>query len=202
MDMATLSRLVDDHAPRIVTPLGNDVLLRRAIPHADTLAADWGDTVTLPGGVALHFDPCHHWGARSLRDRRMTLWCAFTIETPHLKLHHIGDTGFHDGINFVAAARRHGSLDCAILPIGAYEPRWFMRFQHMNPQEAVEGFRLLGARRAIGHHWGTFQLTDEPLTQPRERLLAALDAAGIARDRFEPGHPGQVFTIGRIAPRG
>ena len=195
MDMATLRRLVAGHDPQIITPLGNDVLLRRAIPQARTVTGDWGDTTVLMADTAIHFDPCHHWGARSLRDRRSTLWCAFTVETPHLKLHHVGDTGFHDGINFRAVGERHGGFDLAILPIGAYEPRWFMKFQHINPHEAVEGMRLLGARRAIGHHWGTFQLTDEPVDEPKEKLAEALAAAQIPPEAFEAAHPGQVFTL-------
>ena len=195
MDMATLKRLVAGHDPQIITPLGNDAMVRKAIPDAQTVTGDWGSRVTLAGDTVIHFDPCHHWGARSLRDRRMTLWCAFTVETPRFKLHHVGDTGFHDGINFRAAAEKHGGFDLAILPIGAYEPRWFMKFQHIDPCEAVEGMQLLKAKRAIGHHWGTFQLTDEPVDEPKEKLAVALAEAGIAAEAFEAAHPGQVFTL-------
>lgn len=195
MDVTTLSRLVAGHDPLIITPLGNDKLLHQSVRAARTAVADWGETVTLPANTAIHFDPCHHWGARSLNDRRMTLWCAFTIETPSLRIHHVGDTGFHEGINFRKAAERHGDFDLAILPIGAYEPRWFMRYQHINPDEAVEAFRLLGARRAIGHHWGTFQLTDEPVSEPAERLASALAAGSIDPGRFIAGRPGQVWLL-------
>lgn len=195
MDVTTLGRLVAAHDPLIITPLGNDRLLHQSVRAAHTSAADWGETVTLPGNTAIHFDPCHHWGARSLNDRRMTLWCAFTIETPQRKIHHIGDTGFHDGINFRKAYERHGAFDLAILPIGAYEPRWFMRYQHMDPHEAVEGFSLLNAAAAIGHHWGTFQLTDEPVSEPREKLQQALAEKAIVPERFLAGHPGQVFSF-------
>ncbi len=129
-----------------------------------------------------------------MRDRRMTLWCAFTIETPHTKIYHIGDTGFHDGINFKKARDLHGGFDLAILPIGAYEPRWFMKGQHMNPEEAVLAFRLLSAKSAIGHHWGTFQLTDEPITEPEEKLKKALSESAIDMTRFYASRPGQVWT--------
>ena len=202
LDLATLAWLVGRDDPLIVTPLGNDAIVRRKIPKARFAIGDWSDIVEIGDQARIHFEPVHHWSARGVRDRRMALWAGFVVETPDSKILHIGDTGFHEGRNFVAAAEKHEGFRLAILPIGAYEPRWFMKSQHMNPDEAVKALGLANAAHAVGHHWGTFQLTDEPLTQPRERLLAALDAAGIARDRFEPGHPGQVFTIGRIAPRG
>ncbi len=194
LDIKCLKRLVAAHNPKILTPLGNDVLVGKSVPQADIVAADWGDTRQLPNGTVIHFEPCHHWGARSMSDRRMTLWCAFTIETPHAKIHHIGDTGFHRGINFRKSAEKHGAFDIAILPIGAYEPRWFMQHQHMNPDEAVETFKLLNAKAAIGHHWGTFQLTDEPLEEPAEKLQIALAKAGIHPEAFIASRPGQVWS--------
>jgi len=124
----------------------------------------------------------------------MTFWCAFTLETPSAKIHHIGDTGFHDGINFKKAAETHGGFDLAILPIGAYAPRWFMKGQHMNPAEAVEGFKLLNAKAAIGHHWGTFQLTDEPIEEPEEKLHEALAEHGLGQQTFYASRPGQVWN--------
>ncbi len=194
LDIATLERLVTRDDPQILTPLGNDTIILNAIPAARTVAADWGEVRQLAKSTKIHFDPCHHWGARGMRDRHMALWCAFTIETAGVKIHHVGDTGFHDGINFTRARDTHGSFDVAILPIGAYEPRWFMKGQHMNPQEAVESFKLLNARSAIGHHWGTFQLTDEPIEEPREQLAEALAAGSIDPQNFIASLPGQVWT--------
>ena len=124
----------------------------------------------------------------------MTLWCAFTIETPVRKIHHIGDTGFHSGINFRKAREKHDAFDVAILPIGAYAPRWFMKSQHMNPAEAVEAFRLLNARKAIGHHWGTFQLTDEPIDEPASLLEAALIENSVPQKDFYASKPGQIWS--------
>lgn len=194
MDMATLARLQARHAPHFVTPLGNDAILRPALGNARITTTDWGDTLT-HGRLALACEPCHHWSARGMRDRRHALWAAYAISGPSGTAYHVGDTGFHDGINYRAAAARHTAIDVATLPIGAYEPRWFMQGQHQNPQEAVEGFRLLGARRAIGHHWGTVQLTDEAVDAPRLALAAALDAAGVAHERFSAALPGDVFRI-------
>lgn len=104
-----------------------------------------------------------------------------------------GDTGFDCGRPFRRIADRHGAVKLALLPIGAYEPRWFMADQHMNPAEAVEGFQLLGAHQALGYHWGTFQLTDESVGQPRLELRAALTKAGIDPARFVAAEPGQVW---------
>jgi L-ascorbate metabolism protein UlaG (beta-lactamase superfamily) len=97
---------------------------------------------------------------------------------------------------------RFGPLRAAILPVGAYEPRWFMKDQHQNPEEAIEGFLLSGADHALGHHWGTFQLTDEPREEPPRLLAAAARAMGFAPDRFVAGEPGDAYDIRRSSPRG
>ncbi|QRM53534.1 MBL fold metallo-hydrolase [Sinorhizobium sp. BG8] len=195
MDLATLGRLSAEHAPMIITPLGNDRIIRRAIPAADVTATDWGNTTEISQDVFVHTEPCHHWSARGTRDRRMALWAAFVISTPAGKIYHIGDTGFHEGHNYRAVSARHGPFRLANLPFGAYEPRWFMSGQHQNPAEAVEGMRLCGADHVAGHHWGTFQLTDEAIDEPVAALNEALETAEIDRARFRPLQPGEVFDV-------
>jgi L-ascorbate metabolism protein UlaG (beta-lactamase superfamily) len=194
MDMATLARLWQRDRPKIVTPLGNDAIMRLAIPGIEAAAVDWGDIVDL-GGIPVHAVPTQHWSARGTRDRRHALWASFVLETPAGKIYAIGDTGFGDGGTFRRIAERHPGLRLALLPIGAYEPRWFMQGQHMNPADAVEALRLSGAEMALGHHWGTFQLTTEPHEQPLADLEAALERAAMPHDRFRPMRPGQVFEI-------
>lgn len=125
----------------------------------------------------------------------MALWAAFLLDTPAGKIVHIGDTGFDSGKPYRNLHTRHGAPRLAILPVGAYEPRWFMRDQHQDPHEAVEGFTLLGASHAIGHHWGTFQLTDEARNAPLDALQAALAAKGIPPDRFRALHAGEAWAI-------
>lgn len=195
LDLATLKTLHRHHKPLILTPLGNDTIIRKAVPEARFEVTDWGDETRLAQDVSIHTEPCHHWSARGSADRRMALWAAFVIETPHGKIYHVGDTGFHDGINYRAAAEKHKQFRLAILPIGAYEPRWFMKTQHQNPEEAVSGMQLANAAHAVGHHWGTFRLTNEAIDTPPNALMQALGRAGIDASRFRPLRPGDHFDV-------
>jgi L-ascorbate metabolism protein UlaG (beta-lactamase superfamily) len=195
MDVATLGRLKTTHDPRVLTPLGNDAIVRKSVPDIRISAHDWEDRIDAGNGVTIHVEPAHHWSARGAGDRRMALWSAFTIATPGGNIYFAGDTGFHQGRNYAAARAKHGGFRFAILPIGAYEPRWFMEPQHQNPDHAVDGFALLGADHAGGMHWGTFQLTNEPVEEPRDLLHAALDRASIPRDRFRAMQPGEVWDV-------
>jgi L-ascorbate metabolism protein UlaG (beta-lactamase superfamily) len=195
LDAATLSRLAAAHRPRVITPLGNDAIMR---DHDRTIAAeacDWGDRVEIGAGVRVTFVPTQHWSARNLSDRNMSLWASFVIEAPAGRIYHVADSGYGDGRNFRAAREHHGPLRLAILPIGAYEPRWFMRDQHMNPAESVQAFIDCGAEHALGHHYGTFQLTDEAIDAPLNALAEALRVAGISEERFRISRPGQVWEL-------
>ena len=194
LDIGTLRRLWQRDRPKIVTPLGNDTIMRAEIPDLEAMAVDWGDDVDL-GGVGVHAVPTQHWSARGTRDRRHALWASFVLDTPAGKIYAIGDTGFGDGSTFRHVAERHPGVRLALMPIGAYEPRWFMQGQHMNPADAVEALRLCGADMALGHHWGTFQLTTEPHDRPLADLGAALAQAGVPADRFRAMRPGQVVEI-------
>ncbi|TPN32763.1 hypothetical protein FKO01_13870 [Mesorhizobium sp. B2-3-3] len=195
LDLATLKRLKEKHDPLVMTPLGNDTIINAAVPGMRLTAHDWGDRVAVGDGIAIHVEPAHHWSARGARDRRMALWAGFVVETPGGKIYFAGDTGFHEGINYRLIAGKHGGFRFAILPIGAYEPRWFMAPQHQNPEEAVQGMLLCNAALAAGCHWGTFQLTDEPFDEPVRKLAEALDDQGIAPERFRALRPGEVWDV-------
>ncbi len=191
LDTETLARLHQKFAPRMVVPLGNDTIIRSAVPEARVSAHDWGETVAF-GDVTVHLEPMAHWSARSLFDRNHALWAAFVLKAPGGQVYFVGDTGFADGATFRHVGTRHPGLDTAILPIGAYEPRWFMRDQHMNPEEAVKAFELSGARQAIAHHWGTFQLTNEAIEDPLQALERALSVTGMDAARVLVLRPGQA----------
>lgn len=195
MDLRCLSRLARTHAPRVLTPLGNDAIMRRFDRAIDAEAHDWGARIVLSGAISVHLEPAYHWSARGISDRRMALWCAFVIETPDGVIYHIADTGWGTGALFSAVREKHGAPRLAILPIGAYEPRWFMQPQHVDPHEAVRIFELTAARQALAHHWGTFQLTDEAIDEPPRQLGLALRAAGIDPGRFRVLRPGEVFDV-------
>lgn len=193
LDLPTLRDLTARHAAPVIVPLGNDTLLRDAVPGIDVAAHDWGDTVAL-GPLTIHLTPCHHWSARGTRDRSMALWAGFVISGPGGRILHIGDTGY-DGGSPYRDLPGAGPLRLAILPVGAYAPRWFMAPQHQDPAEAVQGFRQCGAAWAIGHHWGTFQLTNEGREDPPADLAAALAAQEVAPERFRALAPGQVWDV-------
>ena len=192
LDLATLARLWRRFRPLVVAPLGNDAVIRRRHPEIAVSVLDWGEARALGGGVVAHLAPALHWSARWPWDRRMALWGAFVLTTPAGVLYHAGDTAFGDGALFRAVRARFGPPVLAHLPIGAYAPRWFMANQHMDPAEAVAAFLACGAERALGFHWGTFQLTDEAIMAPADGLASALAAAGIDGQRFPAGRPGQV----------
>jgi L-ascorbate metabolism protein UlaG (beta-lactamase superfamily) len=194
-DVATLSKLNAKFSTRVITPLGNDATMRSADSAIRAEAFDWHDRIDLGAGVAVTLVPTRHWSARGLFDRNKSLWASFVLETPAGKLYIVCDSGYGDGKHFRRVAEAHGPLRLAILPIGAYEPRWFMRDQHMNPEDAVKALADCGATQALAHHHGTFHLTDEAIDAPVIALGEALEAAKIPRERFVALKPGQVVEI-------
>ena len=120
------------------------------------------------GGLRITLVPSQHWSRRGLFDLNRTLWGGFVVQGSSAGLYHSGDTAWFDG--FGEIGRRYPGLDAALLPIGAYDPGWFMERQHLNPEQAVRAFGDLGARAFFAMHWGTFKLTDEPLLEPPARL--------------------------------
>jgi len=195
LDAVTLSRLAAAHNPRVITPLGNDTIMREHDPAIRAEAHDWGDTVSLGNGVEITLAPMRHWSARHYLDRNKALWSAFVISTPGGKIYHVGDSGFGDGHHFRAARAKYGPFRLAILPIGAYEPRWFMRDQHMNPEESVRALQECGADFALAHHHSTFQLTNEMIDAPLTALKDACRAAELPDDKFRVLRPGQVLEL-------
>lgn len=187
LDKASIKALKANQADRPLhyyVPLGHKVWFSKlGVDRVTEL--DWWDSVTL-GVVTVHAVPVQHWSARGAFDRNKSLWAGFFVDSPSLRTLFVGDSGYSD--DFKSIARRLGSVDLALVPIGAYDPRWFMKSAHMNPEEALQAARDVGAKRAIGMHWGTFPLTDEPMAEPGERA----DATGF----IETPKPGQTIDLG------
>ncbi|MFL5425705.1 MAG: MBL fold metallo-hydrolase [Myxococcales bacterium] len=143
---------------------------------------EWWDAAPITTRVRVHFVPSKHWSRRSLRDVNRTLWGGFVLQGESGSVYHAGDTAFFEG--FAEIGRRFPGISAALLPIGAYDPGWFMEMQHMNPEQAVRGFVDLGARTFVAMHWGTFKLTDEPLEEPPARVRAEWARRGLAPERL------------------
>ena len=199
MDIATLSKLARLRPCPILTPLGNDSILRRADAKLDARPFDWGDVAEV-GPLRVHVEPALHWSARGRGDRRMALWASFVVEGEKGKIYCAGDTGYGDGALFAELYRKHGPMRLALLPIGAYAPRWFMRDQHIDPDEAVAVFQAVRAERAFACHWGAFRLTDEPYDEPVRRLGEALARERIPAESFLAEPSGYVLVMAGLDP--
>ncbi|MGB2000653.1 MAG: MBL fold metallo-hydrolase [Candidatus Puniceispirillaceae bacterium] len=177
---------------RFVVPLGLAGYVRRA-GFSDVIEIDWWQSDSRDD-VTVTATPARHWSSRTPFDRNRTLWSSFMIRfADGFQFYFAGDSGY--STDFVETRERLGAPDFAAIPIGAYEPRDFMRGSHCNPEEAVQIFRDLGAGHAIAIHWGTFKLTLEPLAEPPQRLAAALAEAGIARSRFRALQHGERWDL-------
>jgi N-acyl-phosphatidylethanolamine-hydrolysing phospholipase D len=208
LDRASVARLDEVSKGRtlFLVPLGLKAwFAQQGI--ANVVELDWWDHRKV-GGVDFHLVPVQHWSQRTTSDRNKTLWGGWAVFAPDLRWYFSGDAGysadFADTRTKLAAHARDGVLfDLALLAIGAYEPRWFMKQQHMNPAEAVQAHRDLAAARSIGVHWGTFELTDEPLDQPPRDLAIARAAMGLSEDQFSVMKIGETRWIaqpGKITP--
>jgi len=182
LDLRSVTRLAAQaHGPpRFYVPLG----LKRWFRNVGIEVAaemDWWQA-SADGALVIHCVPAQHWSARTPWDRNRTLWSGFVVEHPCFRFIYTGDTGYSQ--DFRDIQRRFGFFDLAAMPIGAYEPRWFMGAQHINPQEAVRMHQELCARQSLAVHWGTFMLTDEPLDEPPSKLAEAMRAAQLPQDAF------------------
>lgn len=179
-DVRALVELQHRFGPTFITPLGNGRLLRAAgIDRVEEL--DWWQTATR-SAVPITLTPAQHNSARWILDRNRALWGGFLIELAGKRIYFAGDSGY--GPHFAEIGRRLAPMDLALLPIGAYEPRWFMKDIHMNPEEAVQTHLDLGAARSIAMHHGVFHLTTEAIDEPAMRLAQALSARAIPAGDF------------------
>jgi len=188
-DLPTLRRLSRKWAPVVVAPLGHGEFLARARAAATVVELDWWQSRILPGGTVVELVPARHWCRRRPGGGNLRLWGGFVLHVAGRRIYFAGDSGYDEGL-FTEIRRRHGGPDLALIPIGAYEPRWFMRDAHINPAEAVRVHREVGARRSVAMHWGTFQLSDEGRDDPPRDLQAARTEARVSADEFTVIPPG------------
>ena len=191
-DLPTLGRLAERFDPIVVTPLGNGALVRSAgIRRVEEL--DWWQEAKT-SAVPITLTPAQHFSARRPLDRNRALWGGFMLVAGGVRLFFAGDTAY--ARFFRDVRERLGPIDLALLPIGAYEPRWFMQSVHMNPAEAVQAHLDLEASESVGMHFGTFQLTTEGIDEPLRALEDACRASNIPLSRFRALDFGESVRVG------
>jgi L-ascorbate metabolism protein UlaG (beta-lactamase superfamily) len=190
LDEETLVDLANrqEEPPLILAGLGNGALFSRLglARHQDM---DWSQSLSI-GDLEIVFTECRHMSGRGIGDQGRTLWGAFVVRSSAGAIYFAGDSGY--GPHYRETGQRYGPISLSLLPIGAYEPRWFMADGHLNPSEAVQAHLDLGSRQSVGIHFGTFQLTYEGIDQPVIDLEKALEQAGVSPERFQVLAPGET----------
>jgi N-acyl-phosphatidylethanolamine-hydrolysing phospholipase D len=181
-----------------VVPLGLGSFLRRRGVH-EIAELDWWQE-TRCGPLAIGCTPAQHFSGRTPWARNLALWCGWSVAAGARRVYFAGDTAYHP--EFSAVGKRFGPFEVALLPVGAYDPRWVMQKVHMNPEEAIRAFQEIqrgatgdGPTRLVPMHWGTFKLTDEPLDEPPERARAAWQEAGLAPEHYCQLAHGETLTL-------
>jgi L-ascorbate metabolism protein UlaG (beta-lactamase superfamily) len=168
LDLPTLHRLARERPAPYIVPVGVGELLRsEGVGPVSEL--DWGDRHTI-GSATISCAPAVHFSGRGLSDRNKTLWCGYVIDAGHGIIYYAGDTAF--GNHFAQIRERFGEPRLSLLPIGAYEPRWFMSPVHMDPEQALAAHEILTSRASVAIHHGTFQLADDGIDKPPRELAA------------------------------
>ncbi len=194
MDLDSLRFLWRKFDPEFVMPLRNSEILTRAgIRSSQFRELTWFETMTSKCGLQLSLTPAQHWSSRSAADRNRALWGGFWIDNSKHQIFFAGDTGFSN--HFKQIQQLLGTPTLSFLPIGAYEPRWFMKDQHMNPEDAVKAHLDLQSLRSLGIHWGTWQLTNESMEDPVQALAIARQKFSLVDHQFEAFSNGQSILL-------
>jgi L-ascorbate metabolism protein UlaG (beta-lactamase superfamily) len=197
MDVKSLRRVSKEFQPLAITGLKNGPLLR-SLGIKQVVELDWWQAHRVNDNTTITMTPAQHFSGRRPWGRNPTLWGGFVLEMDGWRVCFAGDSGYAG--HFREIGRRFPGLDLAFVPIGAYEPRWFMGPIHMDPEEAVQAHIDLGARQSIAMHFGTFQLTDEPIDEPVQRLKRVCSEKGIAPEQFRALEPGQTLLCRKTEP--
>jgi N-acyl-phosphatidylethanolamine-hydrolysing phospholipase D len=178
--------------PKYWTPAGSaGWFRRRGITNVQQM--EWWESAPAPRGIELFCVPAQHFAGRGLFDRNRTHWCGWVIRSPERSIYFAGDTGYYPVFKEIGA--RFGGFDVAMIPIGAYRPRWLMRGVHVDPREAVQIHLDVRSRQSVACHWGTFALTDEPLDEPPRLLKSAMDARHLKQGEFRALGFGETIEV-------
>ncbi|MCB1189217.1 MAG: MBL fold metallo-hydrolase [Leptospiraceae bacterium] len=191
LDLPTLSRLEKMFHPTFITGLKNGDLLKGEGLQT-VIELDWWEETVLED-LKIAFTPSQHFSARGLFDRNETLWGSYVVVGKDHTFYFAGDTGYFAGFKMIG--KKYPNIDLAILPIGAYNPRWFMKIVHMDPAEAIQALVDLNAKFMLPIHYNTFVLTDEPLDEPLKKTVQIFNQKGIEKDRLKDLKIGETFWV-------
>jgi L-ascorbate metabolism protein UlaG (beta-lactamase superfamily) len=189
LDRKTLKRLHERFAPKVLVAVGDKKLVQ-STGMTDVQELDWWESVEIRPGITVTFTPTQHFSARGLFDRQKSLWGSYMIQNQGRRIYFGGDAAY--STHYAEIRKRLGAPDIALLPIGAYKPRFFMKPLHMDPAEAVEAHVDLRSTQSIAMHFGTFQMSSEGIEQPLTDLRAALLKKGVSEERFVALHEGET----------
>ncbi|EPG66217.1 MBL fold metallo-hydrolase [Leptospira wolffii] len=181
LDIETLKTLNRKFSPKFLVPLGDKKLLQSE-GIFDTEEMDWWQTIRVRKNTEVTFAPTQHLSARGIFDWNHSLWGSYMIKMGNKRVYFGGDAAYSS--HYKEIRKRLGSPDISLLPIGAYEPRWFMRLVHMNPSDAIQAHKDLGSKLSIGMHFGTFQQTEESIDAPVDELKKEILRTELNPDRF------------------
>ena len=192
LDIASLKTLhkLNPKALFLVSKGDMDLLVRSGIKNVTEFL--WWENIEVKNTM-FTFTPVQHWSARGFRDRNKSLWGGWFMQSSNHTIYHAGDTGYSD--DFKETRSRLGSPDFAMIPIGGYNPRWFMNYHHVNPSESIQIALDLGVSKSFGMHWGTFRLTDEDILEPAHLIDQELKKLNLADDFFRTVKPGEILPL-------
>ena len=192
LDIASLKTLhkLNPKALFLVSKGDMDLLVRSGIKNVTEFL--WWENIEVKNTL-FTFTPVQHWSARGFRDRNKSLWGGWFMQSSNHTIYHAGDTGYSD--DFKETRSRLGSPDFAMIPIGGYNPPWFMNYHHVNPSESIQIALDLGVSKSFGMHWGTFRLTDEDILEPAQLIDQELKKLNLADDFFRTVKPGEILPL-------
>ena len=192
LDIVSLKTLykLNPNALFLVSKGDMDLLVRSGIQNVTEFL--WWENIKVKNTL-FTFTPVQHWSARGFRDRNKSLWGGWFMQSSDRTIYHAGDTGYSD--DFKETRSRLGSPDFAMIPIGGYDPLWFMRYHHVNPSESIQIALDLGVSKSFGMHWGTFRLTDEDILEPAQLIDQELKKLNLADDFFRTVKPGEILPL-------